>query len=93
MVIAAMQIEYENKHPTVSLVCNRLGMSVSTHARGIMNELADGGYLTKIESVHWNGRQAFVYQVNHEMLFRVCPDWYKEKAAIIGIQLTLPGVL
>jgi predicted transcriptional regulator len=90
MVRSAMLIEHRGKRPTVATICKNIGISVSTHARSIINELSDKGYLHRLQTIHWNGRTSYVYLVNNEKLFADCPDWYKETAALIGIQLTLP---
>lgn len=89
-VRTAMLIENSGKRPTVASVCRLVGVAVSSHARQILNELSDKGYLYRLSEIHWNGRQSFVYLVNNEKLFADCPDWYRETAKVIGIQLTLP---
>jgi hypothetical protein len=92
VIVACMVLEYRGERPTVSKICRYLDVAISTHMRKIINELTQENqnpYLNKLNEVHWNGLPKNCYLVNHDALRDNCPDWYREKMAIIGFQLPL----
>lgn len=91
-IVAAMVIENRDIDPTVSSICKECGVSVSTHARNIINDIAKSGYLNKYQRLHWNGKMGYIYRVNHDALQRDCPEWFAEKAKLIGLRTRMAGL-
>jgi hypothetical protein len=91
IIKACIVIERRGQRPTVASIAKYMGLSVSSHLRGIINELTVGEYpvLHKLEEVHWNGKKTYVYLVDHASLYANCYQWYNIIVAEIGVQTTL----
>lgn len=89
ILLACVALERRGKRPTVASIAREIGMSVSGHLRAIIYDVVDLGYLHRLDEVHWNGRDAKVFLVNHEALQSNCPEWFKQVRSLIGVQRKL----
>lgn len=64
IVETVLILERGQESPTIARIAKRLGLSVSTRLRQMVNDLAKVGMFERIETLHWNKVPRMVYKIN-----------------------------
>lgn len=91
IVDTVLILERGQESPTVSKIAKKLGLSVSSRLRDMVNDLVAVGMFVKIETLHWNKAPRMVYKINPS--YTEIPDLkaFADVCAGFGYQIPLSG--
>lgn len=88
IVESVLMLERGGASPTIAAIAKEIGMRPSTLVRSMVNDLAQVGMFSKIETKHWNGAQKFVYKINPR--YQEIPDLQSFAAICAGYGYRIP---